>query len=188
MVNARAHRSTAPKLALVMACICAMASVAGHSAAQDGPLSGTWRYLGGDAERDQRYAAVDRATAEMGVLTRGPARRQLRERTAPTPELTLRDEGDRVTITGGGHRIALRTDGSPTRAAGQTGEGTLQATRRNGQLVVTARGDSGGTRKTTYHLSDDGRQLILEVQMSGGRLSAPLHYRVTYRRVPAQAG
>jgi hypothetical protein len=117
----------------------------------------------------------------MGFLIRGRARERLREATTPVQDLNVHDEGDRVTVAMRGHRITLTTDGSPKPVSGEHGAGTIYARRQDGQLVVTARGESGA-RTTVYRLSDDGRRLILDVRMAGETLPEPLRYQVTYIR------
>jgi hypothetical protein len=57
----------------------------------------------------------------------------------------------------------------------------MQATRRDGRLVVTFRSNDG-TRTTVYRLSPDGARLTPEVSLTSERLSGPVAYRVTYQR------
>lgn len=178
------------KTAIAVTCVarCALATallafVPHGAAAQDATLSGTWRHRGGEAERERRHRAIDGATENMGLIMRGTARDRLRSATAPRPELTIQDQGNRVTITTGGRTTALPTDGSVTRPSGDSQGATIRAQRRDGRLVVTAQRD-GGTRTTRYHLSEDGQQLTLFVRVVNERLSAPLRFRLTYRRRP----
>ncbi len=150
-------------------------------AAQGLTLTGSWRHLDLSEERESRLQAIDRATESMGMFTRGGARSRLRDATAPASELTIQDEGERVTLVTNGRRVVLTTDGASARVSGEAGEGVMQATRRDGRLHVTVRSD-GSTRATVYRLSPDGARLTLEVSLTNERLSGPMTYRVTYAR------
>lgn len=77
--------------------------------------------------------------------------------------------------------MSLTVGGPAIQMEGERGTARVRATRRNGHLVVTARGESG-SMTTSYRLSEDGLRLVLSVQLSAERLSTPLRYRVTYRR------
>lgn len=150
-------------------------------AAQEPMLSGTWRHLDLSAEQESRYSAIDRATESIGAFMRGGARSRLRDATAPDAQLTIEDEGERVTLVTGDRRVVAATDGSSIPVSGESGRGTLQVTRTEGRLVVTLRTDDA-TRTTVYRLSPDGTRLTLEVSLTSGRLSEPVRYRVTYAR------
>lgn len=155
------------------------ATVAGAQTAhaQDVTLTGTWRHQGGDAERERRENAIDRATESMGMFTQGPARGRLREATTPARELRFTENGDRVTLRSGDRDVTLTVGGPAVRGD----RGTIQARRQGGRLVVVARGENGA-RRTTYRLSEDGRRLTLDVHMTSDRLSEAVRYRVTYVR------
>lgn len=153
----------------------------GDAAAQAATLTGSWRHTRDAAEQTRRHEAIDRVTQSMGMFMQGPARERLRETTTPAPEITLTDDGARVTIVARGRRVTAPVDGTPTRVTGDREAGTLRARRQNGQLVVTVQGENG-TRTTTYALSADGSRLILDVRLESERLSGPLGYRVTYVR------
>ncbi len=148
---------------------------------QNATFTGTWRHLRGEAEQARRNEAIDRATKDMGFVVRGRAREAIRKATAPAPELTISDQGDRVTVVMGGRRVTLTTDGSPTTMSGPRGAGIVSARRQPGQLILTVRGKSG-TQTTSYHLADGGRRLILDVRMTSQTLTKPLAYQVTYVR------
>jgi hypothetical protein len=149
--------------------------------AQTVTLTGTWRHAGDAAEQTRRHAEIDRVTESIGRLMRGGARERLRDMTSPAPEMTLSDEGERVTIVARDHRVTIATNGTPTRVTGAQDAGTMRAQRRDGRLVVTAEGDNG-VRTTVYRLSEDGRRLVLDVRLESERLSEPLRYRVAYVR------
>ncbi len=150
-------------------------------ATAQGGLAGTWQYAGGGDENARREAAIETATEELGRMIRGRARERLGQRTTPAPRLQIALDGDAVTLTGANGTLALTIGGPTVSVSGANGGGQARATRRGGHLVVTLRGDNG-VQTTTYRPSDDGTRLVLQVQMTGERLSTPLRYRLTYRR------
>ncbi|MEM1414139.1 MAG: hypothetical protein AAGH15_04530 [Myxococcota bacterium] len=169
-----------PSASFALPALGLLALLASPAAAQEG-LAGTWQHAGGGQESAAREAAIEAATEELSRMIRSRARGRLAERTTPAPRLQITVAGDAVTITGPNGRLALTVGGPAVRVEGQNGSGQVRATRRGGNLVVTMRGD-GGTQTTTYRLSEDGRRLVLQVEMRGERLSAPLRFRATYRR------
>ena len=146
-----------------------------------GTLAGSWRYAGGGEENARREAAIEASTEELSRMIRGRARSRLGERTTPAPRIQIAQSGDAVTLTGPNGSLALTVGGPAVTVSGEGGGGQARATRRDGHLVVTIRGD-GGVQTTTYRLSEDGRRLVLHVQMTGERLSVPLRFRLSYRR------
>lgn len=115
------------------------------------------------------------------MIQRGMVRSKLREVTTPAPELSLRDEGERVVLSAGEHRVTLPTDGTVVRVSHGDRASEMRARRRDGGLVVSMRGENG-TRTTAYRLSEDGRRVVLDVRMESERLDAPLRYRASYVR------
>jgi hypothetical protein len=177
----RSLQATLVVLALGLTLVALSTLVPRQSAAQEPTISGTWRHLDVRAEQESRYQSIDRATESIGGLMRGGARSRLRDATAPEAEITIQDEGERVALATGGRRVVVSTDGSSTRVSGESGGGTMRATRRDGHLMVTVCSDDA-TRTTVYRLSPDGARLTLEVSLTSGRLSEPVRYRVTYTR------
>jgi hypothetical protein len=165
-------------LSVVSACS-VTAGFVQQGVAQDATLTGTWYHEGGAAERAQRYDAIDRATEGMHSLMRGRARDKLRAKTAPQSEIAINDEGGRVTISTRARRVTFATDGSPTRVPLDSGAGTIQAKRQEGQLVVTARGQNGA-QTTVYRLSDDRTRLTLDISINNNIFEKPLRYQVEY--------
>ncbi len=162
---------------VVAAAVLARAEVA----AEEATFNGTWRHVDVDAGREQRHRAIDRATEGVGALMRGGARSRLRDTTEPAPDMTIEDGGARVTLITKERRLTVLTDGSSTPISADAGEGTAQATRREGQLVLTIRREDA-TRTTVYRLSPDGARLTLEVSLRSARLSGPLLYSIDYAR------
>ena len=52
-------------------------------------------------------------------------------------------------------------------------------------LVQVFKADEGGTRKNEFSLSPDGKTLFMKATLSSPKLSIPVVYTLTYRRVEA---
>jgi hypothetical protein len=112
---------------------------------------------------------------------RSRARERLDDRTTPPSKLRIVVKGDQVELTGRGQTLFLTVGGPAVPVESEGRRGRAQATRRNGNLVITLQGDNG-ERTTIYRLSEDGQRLALDVDFTAQRLSTPVRYRVTYKR------
>lgn len=77
--------------------------------------------------------------------------------------------------------IELVVGGDAVNVEGRAGRGEAQAQRRNGNLVLSVDGENA-SRTTTYRLSQDGRQLVLDIRIDVQGISTPIRFRVTYER------
>lgn len=162
------------------ALVAAGAVSASPAHAQDG-LAGSWKLASSSAEASQRRTAIQTATDDLPSFMRARARERLEERTTPPHELRIVVAGDQVEITRSGQTLLLTVGGAAVPVESEGHRGRAQATRRNGNLVITLQGDNG-ERTTTYRLSEDGQRLVLDVDFTAQRLSTPVRYRVTYKR------
>jgi hypothetical protein len=153
---------------------------ASAACAQDG-LSGSWKLASSDAEASQRRAAIETATQDLPSFMRSRGRERLDERTTPPPQVRISVAADRVELTGAGPTLSLTVGGPAVPVESEGRRGRAQATRRNGNLVITMEGDNG-SRTTLYQLSEDGQRLVLDVDFTAKALSTPVRYRVTYKR------
>jgi hypothetical protein len=142
-------------------------------------LTGGWEATETAHEKQQRLQAIDEATADLRVPWRSKVRSRLVERTAPPEELTIEIEGSKVVIASGGHGLRLELGDSPIEVSGRRGKVQVGAEMVGERLIVVAR-NSNGERTTAYRASGD--RLIVEVKMSGSKLTAPLAYVATYAR------
>ena len=145
-------------------------------------LAGSWQLAGSSAEAAQRQAAIEASTEELSSFIRSRVRKRLSARTTPPPRIRIAVTGDRVKLTGSGQTLSLTIGGPSVTIEHEGSRGQAQATRRNGHLVIAIRGNNG-VRTTTYRLSKDLQGLVLDVHLTGDRLSTPVRYRVTYKRV-----
>lgn len=144
-------------------------------------LSGEWRQVGSDAETQQRHRSIRNATEEIGPLMRTHIRRRLRDRTTPPARLRIATSGTRVELSTDDASIELVVGGDAVNVEGRAGRGEAQAQRRNGNLVLSVDGENA-SRTTTYRLSQDGRQLVLDIRIDVQGISTPIRFRVTYER------
>lgn len=162
-------------------------SAAPSARAADSPtereeFSGTWHYAGDAAEKQQRSETIEKATEDVPGLFRGKARRRLAERTAPVRELGLIVEDDTVEIAGDDGKLSLRFGAEPIEVERDGRRGRASVRFDSGRIVFVMEGDKG-KRQTTYELSPDRKKLTLSVRVTAKRLSAPLVFPLTYRRV-----
>lgn len=143
-------------------------------------LAGQWRVAETNEEKAQRLRAIDAATEHLGRFQRGMARERLAERTAPPGNLSIEFAGPRVTISSDGTGVELELGSPPVEVSGDQGNGRLNATLDDEQLVVVAQ-SGDGVRTATYFASVN--QLTLEVAMSVEKLHESLNYASTYVRV-----
>ena len=144
--------------------------------------SGDWDLAATAQEDARREAAVETALEDFPRLFRGRAREGLTRMTTPRAELHIQVRGERVELRGdGGPAVTLRIGGGEREVEHEGRVGHIRATEQDGKLVLRMRGENG-TRTTTYLVSEDGRRLVLQIVLTGERLSSPLRYRVTYER------
>jgi hypothetical protein len=174
-------RLTGLLLPSICAAFCIIVGFVQQGFAQDATLTGVWTHTRDAKEQAQRYEAIDRATVNMSGMMRERAREMLRAKTTPLSNISLTDEGDRVTISRQAHRVTFTTDGSPTRVKGERGAATIRAKRQNDQLVVTSQARDG-VQATIYRISEDQTHLILDISITGKMLKTPVRYRTTYHR------
>jgi len=145
-------------------------------------LSGSWRHASSSAEAAQRQRAIEESTEAIPSFMRTRARERIAARTRPPSQIRLVVERDRVELSASGRTLSLTVGGPAIEVEGEEQRGRAQASRgRRGELIISMWGD-GGRRTTTYWLSEDGQELVLDVHIAPDRLPSPIRYRLTYRR------
>jgi hypothetical protein len=172
---------SAPQTAVVLLALALLATSTAH-AQTTRTLTGSWRYASSAAEVAQRQRAIEESTEAVPSFMRSRARERLAERTRPPSLLRLAVERDRIELSASGRTLSLMVGGPAVAVAGDGGRGQAQASRGpRGELVIAMWGE-GGRRTTTYWLSEDGQELVLDVHIAPERLPSPIRYRLTYRR------
>ena len=144
-------------------------------------FSATWRLSLSAEQQQQRQAAIENAVSRLGRFQQGKARQIMDRMTSPENQLQIVDSGDQIKITRMGRAVTIALNGQPVAVNLGQRSASMQATKRDGKLIVVS-SMANATKTTTYELSADGRQLQQTVDMSGGRLPTPIQYTSTYIR------
>ena len=143
--------------------------------------SGTWRLSLSAEQQQQRQAAIESAVSRFGRFQQGKARQVMDRMTSPENQLRIVDSGNQIKMTRMGREVTIALNGQPVAVNLGQRSASMQATKRDGKLIVVS-SMANATKTTTYELSADGRQLKQTVDMSGGRLPTPIQFTNTYIR------
>lgn len=146
-------------------------------------FAGTFRYAGGQAQRDNLAAAIEAAAMEMNALIRGIARKRLTEANPVREQMSFVVEGTKVTATFAAGRTITGTIGGP-KVAWTSDSGkplTVMFSLVKGRLIMDFKAEDGG-RRSTFTLDESGDKLTMSVTVTSERLTNPLKYALTYRR------
>ena len=172
----RLHWNAIGSLALCLICMAAV-----PAAAQGPSLPGTYTYL--EAESDAVRPAIEQAVARMNFITRPIARGRLVRTNVPYQTITIRREGDQVTvITDDRAPIVATADGNPMKWTREDGEVLDLTTQWVDERLEQTFVAEDGQRKNVFSLGPDGDTLEMQVTVTSPRLSAPLTYTLRYRR------
>ena len=144
-------------------------------------FSATWRLSLSAEQQQQRQAAIENAVSRLGRFQQGKARQIMDRMTSPENQMQIVDSGNQIKMTRMGRAVTIALNGQPVAVNLGQRSASMQATKRDGKLIVVS-SMANATKTTTYELSADGRQLQQTVDMSGGRLPTPIQYTSTYIR------
>lgn len=146
-------------------------------------FAGTFRYAGGEAQRQGLTDAIETTVQELNALIRGIGRKRLTEANPIREQMTFVVDGAKVTATFAAGRTISGTIGGP--AVPWTSDSgsplTVKFSVVKGRLVMDYKADDGG-RRSTFTLDESGDKLTMSVTITSERLSTPLKYALTYRR------
>jgi len=144
---------------------------------------GTFKFVGGDAQRTNLEAAIEAAAMQLNALIRGIGRKRLRESNPIREQVTIAVDGDKVSMTSSAGRTLVHRIGGPavpwTSDSGKPVQVSIALIK--GRLVQTYTADDGG-RRSTWTLDETGDKLTLSVTVTSDRLAEPLKYALSYRR------
>ncbi len=157
----------------------------GAGAQSDSPetrFEGTWRVANAGSARQGRNRAIDRATEDMSIFTRGIARRRLRDSTPIHSRVRISGSSSSFRCQVGSYDLDFAADGR-SRAFTDPYDNEMQAKQRfrRGKLVQTMRSDDA-TLTHELSLSNDGDELTLKVTIESHHLPGDVVFRVRYRR------
>lgn len=148
-------------------------------------FTGNFRYAGDAGEQAARKAAIDKAVASLFFAIRPIARSRLSEGTRIDPT---------VGFAFGGGNIRVKLPPAPDAVSPESGgavnyvDDAGEASHLSqhiypGKLTQLYATDDG-SRNNEWTLSPDGNTLKLNVNVFSPKLSAPVIYTLTYKKVP----
>lgn len=151
-------------------------------------ITGTYRYVGGEKQRQQLADAIEDVIAEMNFIARPIARKRLLESNQPSAELQLIVTADEIVVARPGRpRVSAPRDGSMIVWKSPDGD-EFEVRHRlvsDVELVQEFVGD-GNRSENVFKLGDDGSRVVVETTITADRLPKTLRFRMTYRRKPAK--
>jgi len=146
-------------------------------------FAGSYRCVGGEAQRTELEAASEAAVQELNALIRGIGRKRLKESNVIRDSITIAVDGDKVTTTfAPGRSVGGKLEGPSVPWTSDSGKPlTVKFSLVKGRLVMTFTADDGG-RKSVFTLNETGDRMTLSVTITSERLTNPLKYALSYKR------
>ncbi|MEM7604132.1 MAG: hypothetical protein AAF411_02145 [Myxococcota bacterium] len=147
-------------------------------------LQGQWRLRGSvGAAEQRRNSAIERATEDMSIFTRGIARRRLRNGTPIHRTLSFGGEGATFRAHVGPYHLEFAPNGRGHAYTDPIGGDDMRASMRirNRRLTQVYRNDDA-TLTHTVMLSNDGQRITLTIRIASHHLPGDVVYRTTYAR------
>lgn len=146
-------------------------------------FAGTFRYAGGEAQRQQLTEAIETTVQQLNALIRGIGRKRLTAANPIREQISFVVEGTRVTATFAAGRTISGTLGGPAVAwtADDGSPLTVAFSIVKGRLVMEFKAEDGG-RRSVFTLDESGDKLTMSVTITSSRLENPLKYALSYRR------
>jgi len=127
-------------------------------------------------------AAIESATQEFSFVTRPIARSRLKKHSPAIKRVEI-TQGEAISIALGHTKPSRHVPGQPpvpwVRDDGEVFEVTMEW---QGAALVQTFVSPEGRRTNRYSLSDGGKELSMEVTLTGPQLPRALRYTLTYRR------
>ncbi len=147
-------------------------------------FAGLYGYVGDAREQRLRVEAIDRSVASLFFAVRGMARSKIEDRTRIMPTCRFEFGGGQIRSTVPGYAVAVSPEtGAPAPYRIDHDAIVLSQRFEGARIVQVFTADEGGTRRNEFTLSADGKVLFVKVTLSSPRLSVPVVYTLTYRRV-----
>ncbi|MEM9068750.1 MAG: hypothetical protein AAGE52_09595 [Myxococcota bacterium] len=168
--------------------LCVLAAL-GSATAQDvapiheGTVQGEWALRESySVVETRRNRAIEAATDDMSIFTRGIARRRLRRGTPIHRSLVFRGEGEHFRAHVGDYHLDFAADGRRRPFVDPFDEEMRASQRFNGRRLTQVMRNDDATLTHTLTLSDDGSRLTLTVRIESHHLPGDVIYRAHYRR------
>ncbi len=152
-----------------------------ESAAKES-LAGSYKYVGGEAEVNALFAAVESVVQKMSVFSRGIARGRLRKPNMPSAELDLTVDAQQITVARTGQKsVAAPPNGTAVKWNGPDGKFTVSYALNGNTLLQTMDGKNSHSTNL-FALDKDGETLHVKTKIVSKRLPAPVTFDMTYRK------
>jgi hypothetical protein len=160
--------------------ICGVVQPIGRAAAQTPNLQGTYTY---DAGASQNIgAAIKKVTSQM-FFGSGMATDRLTKTNQPPQKLIITQTATEITIQpDNGQAIKTTMDGTPVAVTQSDGQNVKVSSIWQGSTLQRSFQAEEGLRVNSYSLDPSGKTLTLGVQLTAGKLPAPLNYQLVYRK------
>jgi hypothetical protein len=145
---------------------------------------GTYRYSGGNAQREALDAAIEDAVLQLNVAIRGIGRKRLLKTNPIDDTLQIVVTGDKVqtifSVSGFDAEVTLGAA-----AVGYTGKSgshyKVRVVQQGSKLVQVIAGEDG-TKTTVFVLSSDRSKLTVNHKITSDRLTTPMTYKLSFTR------
>jgi hypothetical protein len=145
--------------------------------------AGEYLFAGGDAERAQIPAAVERSVDGMFFISRGIAYQRLLKTCEICSRYSLAFGAGNVTVAGSCQIFDVSpADGGEADHRTKLGDTSKLSQRFVDQTLVQDFRAEEGSRKVIWTLLPDGDTLRVQVIISSKHLPRPVDYTLTYRR------
>jgi hypothetical protein len=146
-------------------------------------FAGTFKFVGGEAQRTTVANAIETAVQELNALIRGIGRKRLTESNVIREQITIAVDGAKVSMTfAPGRTLTCTIDGPAVDWTSDSGKPVkVKLTAVKGRLVHNYQAEDG-SRQSVYTLDDAGDKLTLSVTVKSDRLTNPIKYALSYKR------
>ena len=160
--------------------ICGVVQPIGRAAAQTPNLQGTYSY---DAGASQNIAAAIKKVTSQMFFGSGMATDRLTKTNQPPQKLVIIQTASDITIQAdNGQAIKTTMNGTPVSVTREDGEALQVSSVWQGTTLQRSFQAQDGLRVNSYSLDPSGKTLTMGVQLTSGKLPAPLTYQLVYRK------
>jgi hypothetical protein len=146
-------------------------------------FTATFRYAGDAREEAARRAAIDKAVDSLFFAIRGIARSRLSNGTKIDPSVSFAFPPGKILVRLPGSTDAISPDNGAAVDYVDDGEKSKLSQRLTAGRLAQLYAADDGRRVNEWSLSADGTTLQLRVTVSSPKLSAPVIYTLTYKKV-----
>ncbi len=146
-------------------------------------FNGSYRFVGGSAQRSDLEAAIETAAEGLPAAFRGIGRKRLTKTNPIDDTLDIVIAGDKVqTIFESGFDANCELDGPTIRWTSKKGDQYKVRVRGKGSKLVQIIEGEDGVKTTVFVLSADRKRLTVYHKIVAERLPEPMTYRLSYSR------